>query len=126
MLRKFNPAGLTASPAYSQGVEATGFQRILFISGQVGTKPDGSVAEGIQEQTIAAIANLKKVLADADMSIEDVAKYTIYLTDERLLGEFMEAGGGALPTQPPAATLLIVKALAAPPLLIEIEAIAVK
>jgi len=38
---------------------------------------------------------------------------------------FMEGAGAALPSPPPATTLLIVKALAAPPLLVEIEAIAV-
>ena len=126
MLRKFNPAGLSVSPAYSHGVEATSFQRILFVSGQVGAKPDGSVPDGIAEQTKAAIANLNRVLADAGMGVEDIAKLTIYLTDESLLGGFMEAGGGAPPSPPPATTLLIVKALAVPNLLIEIEAIAVK
>lgn len=99
---------------------------MLFVSGQVGAKQDGSVPEGMKEQTKTAIANLNKVLADAGMGVDDIAKLTIYLTDESLLGEFMEAGGSVLPSPPPASTLLIVKALASPALLVEIEAIAVK
>lgn len=55
-----------------------------------------------------------------------LAKVTIYPTDESLLPDFVEAAADALPSPPPATTLLIVKALAAPALLIEIEAIAAR
>jgi enamine deaminase RidA (YjgF/YER057c/UK114 family) len=44
---------------------------------------------------------------------------------DNLLPDFMQAAGEALPSPPPATTLLMVKALAAPPLLVEIEAVAV-
>lgn len=37
----------------------------------------------------------------------------------------MEAAAGALPSPPPATTLLIVKGLAGPDLLVEVEAVAV-
>lgn len=126
MLKKFNPPSVPASPVLSQGVEASGIQRIVFVSGQVGVRSDGTVPDDIAEQTRLAIANLNAVLAEGGMTAEDIAKYTIYLTDAALIGPFMEAGGGTLPAPPPAATLLIVKALAAPNLLVEIEAIAVK
>lgn len=59
------------------------------------------------------------------MNAGNLAKVTIYLTDEASLPGFMAAAAGALQSPPPAMTLLIVKALAAPPLLVEIEAIAV-
>ncbi|PSJ48812.1 enamine deaminase RidA, partial [Mesorhizobium ephedrae] len=52
-------------------------------------------------------------------------KFTIYLTDESNLEGFMTSGI-SLPSPPPAATLLFVKALASPQLLIEIEAVAVR
>ncbi len=126
MLRKFNPAGSIPSPAHSHGVEATSPQRIVYVSGQVGVKPDGSVPEGVGPQTTAAIANLNRVLADAGMGAEDIAKMTIYLTDDADLPGFMQAGGPELPSPPPATTLLIVKALASPALKIEIEAVAVR
>jgi enamine deaminase RidA (YjgF/YER057c/UK114 family) len=99
---------------------------MLFVSGQVGVGPDGSIAEGISEQTSAAVKNLNAVLADAGMDTSDIVKLTIFLTDESLLEGFMGAGAGLLPTPPPATTLLYVKALGAPALLVEIEAIAVK
>ena len=126
MLRHLNPEGIAAPGPYSHGVEASSIQRVLFVSGQVGVRPDGSLAEGISEQTSAAAKNLTAVLADAGMTTSDVVKFTIFLTDENLLEGFMEAGAGLLPTPPPATTLVYVKALAAPALLVEIEAIAVK
>ena len=125
MLRQINPAGIAAPGPYSHGVEASEIQRMLFVSGQVGIRPDGSTAEGISEQTSVAIENLTAVLADAGMGTSDIAKLTIFLTDEGLMEGFFEAGAGLLPTPPPATTLLYVKALATPALLVEIEAIAV-
>lgn len=126
MLRKFNPPGMVSSSIYHHGVEVTSFQRMLFISGQVGVGPDGVPGNDIRQQTELAINNLYKVLADADKDANDIVKSTIYLTDENLLGAFMEAGAGSLPTPPPATTLVIVKALASPDLLVEIEAVAAK
>lgn len=126
MLRKFTPSGMVTSDNYNQGVEVTSFQRMLFISGQVGVGPDGIPGKDISEQTELALNNLNKVLAGADMDINDIVKSTIYLTDENLIGAFMEAGAGFLPTPPPATTLVIVKALASPVLLVEIEAVAAK
>ncbi len=126
MLTKFNPKGVAASPFYSHGVEAKSPQRLLFISGQVGQGPDGALAEGIGDQTRAAIGNLKAVLAGADMEIGDIAKMTIYLTDESSFEGFAAAGAPLLSNPPPAITLLYVKALASPATLIEIEAIAAR
>lgn len=126
MLRKFNPTGVSAPQFYSHGVEVQPTQRLLFISGQVGIRPDGSVAEGIAEQTRVAIQNLQAVLAAAQMDVADIVKSTIYLTDESLFEGFAAAGAPLVSSPPPATTLVYVKALASPALLVEIEAIAAK
>lgn len=125
MLNMINPAGYPKPPFYSHGAEATAPQRMLFVSGQVGVDANGHVGQDIAEQARIAIANLNAVLAEADMDSGNLAKITIYLTDEALMPGFMEGAAGTLPSPPPATTLLIVKALASPALLIEIEAIAV-
>ena len=114
-----------APESYSHAIEATGINRILFVSGQVGMAPEGSIPPDIAGQARQAIANLDAVLAQAGMSNRNIAKCTIFLTDEANLGPFMEAGADTLPSPPPATTLVIVKALAHPALLVEIEAIAV-
>jgi 2-iminobutanoate/2-iminopropanoate deaminase len=120
-----NPAGWPPNPIYSQGMLVVAPRRTLYVSGQVGVGPDGQPAQGIVAQSQAAIANLGAVLAEAQMSTANIVKLTIYLTDEANIGGFMQAGAGTLPVPPPAVTLLIVKGLASPALLVEIEAVAV-
>lgn len=125
MAQPINPAGWPPNPIYSQGMLVQAPRRTLYVSGQVGVGPDGQPAQGIVAQARAAIANLGAVLSEADMSTDNIVKLTIYLTDEASIPGFMEAGAGTLPVPPPAVTLLIVKGLASPALLVEIEAIAV-
>lgn len=126
MLKKFTPAGFPPNNVLSQCAEARLDQRIVFVSGQVGVGPDGSLPADMQSQTRNAVANRNAVLAGAGMGAEDIAKLTIFLTDDANMGDFVEAAGPSLPTPPPAATLVIVKGLASPHMLVEIEAIAVK
>lgn len=126
MPRKFNPDGVPTPAFYSHGVEVEAGSRMVFVSGQVGVRPDGSVAEGIGEQTAVAIANLEAVLAVVGMNASDIVKSTIYLTDEKNFDGFAAAGAPLLAQPPAATTMLYVKALAAPSLLVEIEAVAAK
>lgn len=126
MLRKYNPDGASASPFYSHGVEVTASSKMLFISGQVGQRADGSLGETIVEQTQIVAENLAQVLAGAGMGFSDVVKYTIYLTDPAHFEGFVSAGAPLLVAPPPATTLLYVKALASPAMFIEIEAVAAK
>lgn len=125
MIEMILPPGPDAMAPYSQGALATGAQRTLYVSGQVGVDATGHMGADIGEQAEIAVANLYRVLAAAGMDASNLAKVTIYLTDDALIPGFMQAAGATLPSPPPAITLLVVKALAAPPLLVEIEAIAI-
>ena len=106
------------------GIEIKDASRLIFVSGQVGTDAEGKTVGGIEAQAGQAVANLNAVLAEADLTGDAITKLTIYLTDPAHIGPFMAAAAGLLPTDPPATTLLIVQGLAAPDLLVEIEAIA--
>lgn len=125
MLTAINHADRPPHPAYSAGIEARGSGRMVFISGQVGAGADGVVPADVGEQAKLAIANLNGVLEQAGMTNANLAKLTIYLTDAAHLPAFYGAAFGTLPSPPPATTLLVVKGLADPALLVEIEAIAV-
>lgn len=124
-VRKFNPETGPQPAVYNRGVEVRGAERLLFIAGQVGERADGTMGANMAEQAAIAVENMKGVLAGAGMSIDNVVKYTIFLTDEAQTGAFMQAAVSLMPQPPPAATLLYVKALASPQMLVEIEAIAV-
>jgi 2-iminobutanoate/2-iminopropanoate deaminase len=126
MLKMLNNPAAPPPVGYSHAVAATGIGSLLFISGQVGVAPDGTVPASVAEQTKLAFANIGAMLAEAGMDTSNIAKLTIYLTDPNHIGDFMMGAAGAMPAEPPAATLLIVKGLAAPNLLIEIEAIATR
>lgn len=53
-----------------------------FISGQVGVNPaTKQAAAGIAEQTHQALTNLQAVLQPAGLSLEDVVKTTVFLTN---------------------------------------------
>ena len=126
MPRKFNPEGMNPPPFYSHGVEVEAGARMIFVSGQVGTRRDGTVAEGIGEQAKVAVENLTAVLAAGGMTPADIVKSTIYLTDEANFEGFAAVAAPLLAQPPAATTLVYVKALASPELLVEIEAIAAR
>lgn len=81
MLDMINPAGCVQPQFYSHGVVATGAQRTLFVSGQVGVDASGNVGADIGEQAKIAAANMNAVLAEAGMNGSNIAKVMIYLTD---------------------------------------------
>ncbi len=97
---------------------------LLFLSGVMGTKPEGGgLADGgIEGQTRQALENVKSALALAGATMEDVAKCTVFLTDANnfaamntVYREFFPAAA------PPARSTVAVAALVVPNALIEIE-----
>jgi len=74
-----NPSGLPAGGPYSHTVRAG---NLVFLSGKFGTDKSGNlVGPGIAEQTRTAFANLKLVLDEAGLGMEDVVKCTVFITD---------------------------------------------
>jgi enamine deaminase RidA (YjgF/YER057c/UK114 family) len=63
---------------YSPAIRSNGF---LFVSGQVGSRPDGSPQEGLQAQVRLAFDNLNAVLAAAGCSFSDVVDVTLFIVD---------------------------------------------
>ena len=126
MPRKFNPEGAPPPPFYSHGVEVGAGERLVFLSGQVGVGRDGVLAEDAGGQARLAVENVKAALAAGGMGLEDVVKFTFYLTDPTAMDAIMPAIGGLLVQPPAAATMLFVSGLADPRMKIEIEAVAAK
>lgn len=63
---------------YSPAIRASGF---LFVSGQVGSRPDGSVEPDLEKQVRLAFDNLKAILAAAGCSFDDVIDVTVFVVD---------------------------------------------
>jgi enamine deaminase RidA (YjgF/YER057c/UK114 family) len=127
MLKKLNPSSISAPlGAYSHAVEIPPGARVLHISGQVGVRKDGSVAEGIEEQLSCAWQNILAILAASGMAAGDIVKVTTYLTRAEDFKVHPRIRAQYLGDARPAATAMCVIALAAPEFLCEIEAIAAK
>jgi enamine deaminase RidA (YjgF/YER057c/UK114 family) len=124
-LERINPPGLSTPQTYAQIVRAG---TLLFISGQVGAKPDGTIAgPGMIEQLEQALQNLKSALESQGANFGHVAKITIYTTS---VAEIRAPEAQALRVKyfgdnKPASTLVQISQLANPDYKVEIEAIAV-
>jgi len=54
---------------------------LLFVSGQVGSREDGSPEPDYERQVKLAFENLKAVLSAAGCTFEDIVDVTMFLTD---------------------------------------------
>ena len=117
------PAGVPAVP-YAQGLDVRDLQRLVFVSGQIGTDDEGNWLDGIEAQTRQVINRVTAVLAAAELTMDDVVKLTIYLTDPADFGPFMGVAGELMAKPTAAVTGLVVPFLSSPEQKVEIEAIA--
>ena len=123
--RFMNPSTIAKPGGYSHVVETTGPGRIVYIAGQLGLKPDGSVAGDFRAQVTQAFENLKSALAAVGASFDDVVKLNNYLVDIKTnLPHYREVRDKFVNTaSPPASTTVGIVALARPDCLFEAEAI---
>ncbi|MGA0034759.1 MAG: RidA family protein [Ilumatobacteraceae bacterium] len=115
-----------APPAaqYVHAMLTTGAQRWLHTSGVVPTRPDGTVPEAIEDQAVVVWANISAMLADAEMSVDDIVSVTTYAVVGQPLAGVMAARDRVLGEHRAASTLVTVPALARPEWLMEISVIA--
>lgn len=107
---------------YSPSVRAGG---LVFIAGQVGIRPDGTVPDGAEEQIELAFERLGAILAQQGLGFGDLVElvsYHVRIDDQ--LTAFREIKERYVTRDFPAWTILGVASLARPNLLIEIKAVA--
>lgn len=109
--------------SYTQGLEVPAGARLLFISGQIPVRPDGSVPGDFEGQCHAVWDNLLAVMASARMRPEHLVKVTTYLTNRDQAEINGRVRRERLGEVRPALTVVIAQTFAAEWLL-EIEAIA--
>jgi enamine deaminase RidA (YjgF/YER057c/UK114 family) len=63
---------------YSPAIRSNGF---LFVSGQVGSREDGSPEPDLKTQVRRAFDNLNAILAEAGCSFDDVVDVTVFIVD---------------------------------------------
>ena len=109
---------------YSQAIEANG---MVFVSGQLPVNPEtGEFAEGgIKELTRQSLTNMKNILAEAGLGMENVVKTTVFLADMADFAAMNEVYASFFEGVAPARSAVAVKTLPKNAL-VEIECIAVR
>ncbi len=127
--RDINPTDWLLAFGINQGVEVTGGERTLYLSGQTSSDGEGAPvhAGDLAAQFGQAWSNIKDALAEAGMTPANIVRLNMYTTD---VPGFMAAAGELMPIMSadgckPASTLLGVAALYHPDIMIELEATAV-
>lgn len=109
---------------YHHGMEVTGAERLLFLSGQLPFTLEGKVPAGMTAQAELVFANIDTLLNEAGMRRINIVRLTTFLLDPAHRGPYMDVRDRWVEAPAPASTLLFVSGLAHPDALIEIEAIA--
>ena len=108
---------------YSQAVTSGDF---VFISGQIPLDPKSSkvVESGIEAQTVQVLENLKNILESIDLTLDDVVKTSVFLSNLNDFQAFNRVYSNYFPENPPARTTVQAGLMAG--VLLEIDAIAKK
>lgn len=109
---------------YSQAAEANG---MIFVSGQLPINPaTGEFAEGgMKELTRQSLINIKNILAEAGLTMENVVKTCVFLADMEDFAEMNEVYSTFFTGTAPARSAVAVKTLPKGAR-VEIECIAVR
>ncbi len=125
---RLNPGGWASGFRYDQAQLRPAPTRILTIAGQGAIDPDGTLHHpgDLAAQFPVAVANVEELLALGEMTLRDVLRLVVYVTDvDAALGAYgalverLDAAGAT-----PPATLVGVARLALPGMAVEIEATA--
>ncbi len=107
---KPEPVSVAAAPAqndtYSQAVR---MGDLLYLSGQLGVRPDGTLPDTFREEVQQALDNVATVLEAAGSSLTLVAKVNIYITDFSRLREMNEVYPKYFPHRPAKTTVEIAR-----------------
>jgi enamine deaminase RidA (YjgF/YER057c/UK114 family) len=124
-----NPDGLPKNPAFSNVAVVSGSVRTIYIGGQDAVDAEGKIVGigDIAAQTEQVLRNLRTALAAATAGPEHVVKWNVLIVD----GQDFAPGYAAFRRvwgdrpNPPVITAAVVKGLAHPDFLVEMDAIAV-
>jgi enamine deaminase RidA (YjgF/YER057c/UK114 family) len=111
--RIINPADgiYPATPDYVHAIEVTAPNRFLFTSGTMGLEQSGVAPATVTEQLDLVWSNIRRILADAGMSVENIIRVTAYLRDPAFAEENAKARLAALGDRRVPTTVIAVQTL---------------
>lgn len=120
-----NPTDWIYAPVgdYVHGLEVREPARLLYVAGTMGLDPAGQPGAGLTEQLELIWANIRRILASAEMSVDNVVRVTSYLRDVAYVGKNSAARVKALNGRFVPTTAIVAQTLVSE-WLVEIEVIA--
>jgi 2-iminobutanoate/2-iminopropanoate deaminase len=112
--------------AYSHTAIVPAGVSLVFVSGQVGVRADGSIPASFAEQAELVFQNLRGCLAAHGLGMDSVVKLTSYLVTGQDVHVMREIRLRNFGDHRPTSTAVYVPQLVDPQLLLEVEAVAVK
>jgi len=111
--------------AQAIAVEATG--RLVFISGMVAQRPDGTIAGvgDIEAQTRQVCENLKAAVEEAGGTLDDICRVDVYVRNMEHFEQIHKVRREYFKPPAAASTMVEICKMTSPDYLIEINAIAV-
>ncbi|MGP4022982.1 RidA family protein [Actinomadura sp. 3N407] len=109
--------------SYGQGALVTDAARLVFISGQVPEDDNGHIPDDFEDQCRLAWRNVLSVVEAADMTVRNLVKVTVFLSDRRYREANARIRHEVLGDHSPALTIIIT-GIYDEAWLLEIEAIA--
>jgi len=125
MPRKFDPETLYAAQGlYHNAVEVQPGERIVYSSGIVGCRPDGSLPDSPEAHIQETWRNVARFLDGVGMTADNLVRLKMHLTDQALVPVSRAARIDALGEHMNAAVMGVVCELFYPEYVIEIEVVA--
>ena len=126
-MQRINPDDVVKPASqYAQAVLLPAGGERLVISGQIGIRPDGSVADGLEAQMEQAGANIFAILKAAGFETTHLVRLVIYVTVPRQVAVYRKVRDRVLAGHLCANTYIEVAGLAEPGILCEIEGEAIR
>lgn len=120
------PTVHTPVGTYSHSAVVPAGTELVYMSGQVGIRPDGSIPSSVSEQAEQVFANLGALLAAQGLEPSALVKLTMFVVAGRDLQAVRAVRTKFLGSHRPASTAVYVSQLVDPALHVEVEAIAAK
>lgn len=126
MITFVNPPDAHPPTGYSHTAVVPAGTELVFLSGQVGIRRDGSVPETLAEQSEQMFENMAAALRVHGLDASSLVKITLFVVAGHDIQTVRTARARLLGSHKPSSTAVFVSQLVAPTLFVECEAIAAK
>lgn len=126
MLTFVNPPNVHSPMGYSHTAVVPAGTELIFLSGQVGINPDGSVPSTLDEQSVVMFNNIKSLLLAHGLDASSIVKITLFVVAGQDIRTVRTARARFLEDHKPTSTAVFISQLVDPKLLVECEAVAAR